>query len=251
MASADQPADAPAGDALEHVVYGPNTSRVAKVLWMLREVGVPFRHVDSPIAALQQSEAYLTLNPKGTVPTAVFRGADGGEDLVLNESNTIVSYIAHKYGAGTALYPASPERLATAWQWLEWTESSVQPTLSPVWVGLMRGDGFPSGKGHALEVTLGADGKPQRVNGVEVVRALKVWEALEKHLGAGERAYVLGADFSLADVTAGIHANRLFHIPAEKLGHDPAGMFPSVHAWYRRLCERPGFQAYVIPQGSG
>ena len=38
-------------------------------------------------------------------------------DLVLNESNTIVSYLANKYNRD-GIYPESPEDLATAWQWL-------------------------------------------------------------------------------------------------------------------------------------
>ena len=38
-------------------------------------------------------------------------------ELVLNESNTIVSYLANKYNRD-GIYPESPEDLATAWQWL-------------------------------------------------------------------------------------------------------------------------------------
>ena len=49
--------------------------------------------------------------PRSTVPFI----RDG--DLVLNESNTIVSYLANKYNRD-GIYPESPEDLATAWQWL-------------------------------------------------------------------------------------------------------------------------------------
>ena len=52
-----------------------------------------------------------TRPPRSTVPFI----RDG--DLVLNESNTIVSYLANKYNRD-GIYPESPEDLATAWQWL-------------------------------------------------------------------------------------------------------------------------------------
>ena len=55
--------------------------------------------------------AYHATHPRRTVPFI----RDG--ELVLNESNTIVSYLANKYNRD-GIYPESPEDLATAWQWL-------------------------------------------------------------------------------------------------------------------------------------
>ena len=68
----------------------------------------------------------MALNSKGTVPTM----RDG--PLVLNESNTIVSYICQTRGGGTGLYPQDPAALAKAWQWLEYAETTIVPAQNPV-----------------------------------------------------------------------------------------------------------------------
>mmetsp|Transcript_26838 Transcript_26838/g.72391 ORF Transcript_26838/g.72391 Transcript_26838/m.72391 type:complete len:112 (+) Transcript_26838:73-408(+) len=102
------------------VVYGIPTSRVCKVLWALGEVGVPCERVGKTPMELKQDPEYMAMNPKGTVPTAVFHWPESeGGTLVLNESNTITSYIAHRFDERKrGLYPSSPEGLALAWQWL-------------------------------------------------------------------------------------------------------------------------------------
>jgi glutathione S-transferase len=65
---------------------------------MCSEVGLAY---DQHVGMEFRNDAWaLELNPKGTVPFV----KDG--PLVLNESNTIVSYIANKYGAGTGERPA-------------------------------------------------------------------------------------------------------------------------------------------------
>ena len=69
------------------VVYGQSTSRVNKVLWAAAEAGVEVDRVKIPTRHLQQEKWYYELNPKLTVPCI----RDG--DLVINESNSIVSYI--------------------------------------------------------------------------------------------------------------------------------------------------------------
>ena len=109
------------------LIYGQSTSRVNKVLWAASEAGVEVDRVKIPTRELQQEKWYYDINPKLTVPCM----RDG--DLVINESNSIVSYICHMYGKH--LYPKSPDLLALAWQWLEYGETAVAANLAPIWFG--------------------------------------------------------------------------------------------------------------------
>ena len=76
-----------------------NSSNVQKVLWCCEELGVPFERTDigGQFGGNKEPE-YLAMNPNAVVPTII------EDDLILWESNSIVRYIAAKYGDGS-LYP--------------------------------------------------------------------------------------------------------------------------------------------------
>src|SRR5262249_12563139 len=82
-------------------IWGRNTSvNVQKVMWAVGELGLPHERIDVGGAFGKNREPpYLAMNPNGLVPTL----EDG--DFLLWESNSIVRYLAAKYGAGT-LEPA-------------------------------------------------------------------------------------------------------------------------------------------------
>jgi glutathione S-transferase len=135
------------------VIYGNPTSRVCKVLWVCAELGLS---VDSvPVWAERKSDWFTALNPKQAVPVV----RDG--DLLLHESNTVVQYLATKYGPeqvltttkvthpdGTTLettttatkggggagglLPVGPEATAVASMWTEYAETTIAPTQNPV-----------------------------------------------------------------------------------------------------------------------
>jgi len=75
-------------------VIGDANSRAFRVLWMLEELGQPYRHV----AAKPRSETVVALNPYGKVPVLV----DG--ETPLTDSTAILQYLADKHGALT--FPA-------------------------------------------------------------------------------------------------------------------------------------------------
>lgn len=131
------------------VLYGNPTSRVCKVLWVCAELDVPVEAV--PVWNERKSDWFTAINPKQAVPAM----RDG--DLLLHESNTIVEYIASKYGGGdpvvtttkvthpdgtcietsttsggSALVAASPEARAVASMWTEYAETTIAPTQNPV-----------------------------------------------------------------------------------------------------------------------
>ena len=60
---------------------------------------------------------------------------------------------------------------------------------------------------------------------------------LERQL-ARSGPFVVGADFTLADIVVGLSTHRWFSTPMER----PS--LPAVDAYYERLSERPGFMAH-------
>lgn len=75
-------------------VIGTVTSRAARVIWMLEELGVPFDHSAAP----PRSDEALANNPAGKVPVLI---ADG---VPITDSTAIIQFLADKHGAFT--YPA-------------------------------------------------------------------------------------------------------------------------------------------------
>ncbi|KAG8466248.1 hypothetical protein KFE25_002004 [Diacronema lutheri] len=227
------------------VVYGPTTSRVGKILWTVGEAGAQYERDERSIAALKADSEYMRIQPKGTVPTLVCEMA-GAPPFVVNESNSAVAYLASKLSPG-GLYPATAEGVANAWQWLEWGESSVAASQSPVWFGLVKRGGYPPGT--PLRVERGPDGHASVVNDKSVAALLRVWSTLERHLASDGRTFVQGDRLTMADVTVGVHANRLFHIPPDAIGVDVRASMPRTHDYYQRLCERVPYRAHVLPFG--
>ena len=129
----------PSGCGEAIVVYGRPTSRVTKVLWAAAEVGREIAHVGT-LWEERRSAWYLALNPKGTVPT-LRHGA-----LVVNESNSAVGYLLHKFG-DPSLYPANdPAALALCWQWAEWSEGVLAPAQNNIFFPVVRGTYAPGAR---------------------------------------------------------------------------------------------------------
>ncbi|TGQ20494.1 glutathione S-transferase, partial [Mesorhizobium sp. M00.F.Ca.ET.216.01.1.1] len=75
---------------------------VRKVLWTCSELQLPFEREDWGAGFKDPNDAeFLALNPNGLVPVL----KDG--DFVLWESNSIIRYLASRYG-GERLYPSEP-----------------------------------------------------------------------------------------------------------------------------------------------
>src|SRR5438874_10574035 len=101
-------------------IWGRNTSiNVQKAMWAVGELGLPHERIDigGPFGR-NNDPAYLAMNPNGLVPTLE------DDDLIVWESNTIVRYLAGRYGAGK-LEPVDLGTRARASQWMDWQLSVV------------------------------------------------------------------------------------------------------------------------------
>lgn len=105
-------------------IYGSPRSRTMRVLWTAAELGLAYEHVplewDDPAL---KSEAFLKLNPAGSIPVIT----DG--DFALAESMAINLYLTKAHGrrAPLHLYPEDPAGEARAWRWSLWAQGHLEP----------------------------------------------------------------------------------------------------------------------------
>jgi glutathione S-transferase len=194
-------------------VFGGINSRAIRCIWTLEEVEAPYEiHPIDFAKGEQRSPEFLALNPAGKVPA--FRHGE----LVLTESAAICNYIAEQFPE-KGLIPVSggPER-AHFDQWMFFAMSELE---QPLW---------SMGK-HRFALP-----EAQRIP--EMIEVAK-WEfdrALEiLRLGLGHRDYILGENFSVADILLGqtLFWARTFKLPVEHA---------NLVTYSERLRERPAFQ---------
>lgn len=191
--------------------YAPRV-RANRVRWALEEFGVPYDLVAVDLGAGEHRRPeYLAIHPRGRVPAFV----DG--EVVLYESGAICMYFADRFSThGLAPAIDSPLR-AAYYNWVALAMSELDPTLK-------------------LISDLRRLREGERVPVLEQ-QAVERWQSdlllLEATFVDG-RAYLLGADFSVADVLVGSCV-----LWSRTLG---LGQAPQVNAYAERLMARRGYQ---------
>jgi len=189
---------------------------VRKVLWTCAELEIPFEREDwgSGFHSTNTPD-FLKLNPCAMVPVI----QDG--DFTLWESNTIIRYLASRYG-GAQLYPTEPMARARVDQWIDWQASELNRSWSYPLMSLVRKS-------------------PDYQDGTALAVGIEQWsknmEILDRQLES-TGAYVSGNEFSLADIPIGLSVNRWFETPLKHLH------LPAVSAYYERLNQREGYRLY-------
>jgi len=177
---------------------------VRKVLWTCEEIGLPYER--------QDHGPELARNPNGLVPVIV----DG--DFVLWESNTILRYLAGRYGSASLL-PHEPRARAEVEKWIDWQATDFNSAWRYAFMAVVR-------KNPAFD-------DPR-----QIAASIKDWTRmlaiLDERL-ATTGAFVAGEGFTLADIPIGLSVNRWFMTALER----PS--FPAVDAYYGRLSTRPAF----------
>ena len=203
-------------------VYGTPMSRAARTLWMCRELGVPFDHVNIHFAdGSAKTPEYLAINPNGRIP------AIDDDGFTLFESMAINLYLARKHPG--RLTPATLEDEARAWQWSFWVMTEMEkPLLMTLLQRMQFTAGSPEEKYFRERVP--KDAKIEANALAELKKPLGVLEgvlAKTQWLG-GDRFTV--ADLNVASVLAW---GRL-------AGVDLSG-WPRVDDWLTRCLSRPAF----------
>ena len=193
-----------------------NSLNVRKVLWLCEELGIAFERADWGVGFRSaQSPEFLELNPNGLVP--VIR--DG--EFVLWESNTICRYLAAKHRRFDLL-PQEAEPRARVEQWMDWQATELNGAWVYAFMALVR------------KSALHRDDAQIQVSAAAWNHQMGI---LETHLWR-TTGFVVGEDFTLADVVVGLSVHRWFMTPME---HPD---LPAVASYYDRLDTRPGFQKY-------
>ena len=187
---------------------------VRKVLWTCDEIGLAFEREDWGAGFRDTATPdYLRLNPNGLVPVIV------DDDLVLWESNTIIRYLAARYGTPDLL-PAEPRERARIEMWMDWQATEFNNSWRYAFQALVRRN-------------------PAFDDASELDASVRAWsrniEILDAQLARTNR-FVAGDRFTLADIPIGLAVNRWFMTP---LAERPA--CPAVSAYYERLAVRPAY----------
>ncbi|MGS7254028.1 glutathione S-transferase [Pseudomonas sp. SK] len=189
---------------------------VRKVLWACAEFEVAYEREDWGTGFQPTDSAeFLALNPNAMVPVI----QDGG--FTLWESNSIIRYLATRYGA-TAFYPSEAQARARIDQWIDWQASDLNRAWSYPFMSLVR---------HSP-----AHQDPQALAAgcADWARYMRI---LDSQL-ASTGAYVAGSQFTLADIPIGLSVNRWFETPLEH------PQLPAVRDYYERLSERPAYHLH-------
>lgn len=192
---------------------------VQKVVWAAEEVQVSYeRREAGGKFGVVNSPAYLAMNPMGKVPTLV------EDDFVLYESDSILRYLAAKYGKN-GFFPESLRARAQADMWNDWQAKNYSPTFRDAFIGLMRTPANKQDHG-AIAAALAAS---------EPMMAI-----LDQHLAL--QPYVTGQNFTYGDVAPGLAVHRWLHMPIKR------SAMPHIEAYYQRLKARPAsVKAFHLP----
>jgi glutathione S-transferase len=209
-----------------------NNSRSQRVLWLLEELGLPYKvayYKRNALTMLAPPEL-LAIHPLGKSPVIT----DG--ELTVAESGAIVEYLVARYGNGR-LIPAAdtPERLRYTY-WLHYAEGSAMlPLLLKLIFGRVATAPMP------FFIKPIARGIVARVNQEFIDPQLKLhFGYIESELG--KTGWFAGTEFTAADV------QMSFPLEAAAARGGSAGAGPNITAFLQRIHARPAYQA-ALKQG--
>lgn len=198
-------------------IYGNAKSRAMRPLWLLEELQIPYEHIKvDPAAGEAQQPAFLNINPCGKIPALV------DADLCIFESAAICNYILNRYAPASPIKPQDPAARARCDQWLFYCMAELE---QPLWTIAKHR--------FALKEELRV---PAVINtaGYEWHKAQKI---IVQHLELQQSPYMLGSEFSVAD----IFVAQTF-MWANTIGFKAES--PAMIAYIKRCRQRPGFKRF-------
>ena len=162
-------------------LYGYRNGRALRALWALEEVGAEYEYVEVDIMHGQGREPwFLKINPGGKIPVL----DDGG--TIVTESAAICMHLAEKYPASRLLPPVGSAERTECYKWISFVLTELDALLWTI-------------SKHRFALP-----KERRIPAVIDCAAWE-FEAAIKILasGLGDRAYLVGASFTVADILAG------------------------------------------------
>lgn len=198
-------------------IWGRLTSvNVQKVVWCADELGLDYERIEAGGKyGVVTTPQYLAMNPNALIPVI----EDDG--FVLWESNTIVRYLAARYGADS-LWPTDPALRANADRWMDWQTTTFNPAIGPAFWQLIRT--APEKRDTGVIETARAGGE-------------KYLALLDAHLAICD--FVAGSAFTMGDIPIGCSVDRWMKLPFARASH------PHVERWFQALRGREGARQVV------
>ena len=160
--------------------YTAVPSRGAVVRWMLEEVGEPYDvHLLNLKAGEQNKPEYRAINPQGKVPAIKYKGQ------VTTEVAAICAFLADEFPQAKLNIPVGDPRRGPYLTWLFFNPSAIEPAMMDA--------KFPR-----------KEAPPAGAIGYRDTNALlDVVEAALKDEKGGSKTYLMGDQFTAADVVLG------------------------------------------------
>ena len=203
-------------------LYSAPTPNGVKVSIMLEETGLPYEPHYIDIGANQSwTEAYLSLNPNGKIPSIVDPDGPGGKPFGLFESGAILLYLAEKTGK---FLPVDAAGRYETIQWVFFQMAAVGPMFGQV--------GF-------FHKFAGREYEDKRPRDRYVAESKRLLGVLETRLA--NRQWIMGDDYTIADISLLGWVRNLvgFYDAGELVGFDS---FKAVKVWLDRGLARPAVQ---------
>ena len=194
-------------------LYGSMASRAHRVVWMLKELALPFVHVPTGFQdGGTRQPAFLAINPNGRVP------ALDDDGLCLFESLAINLYLSRTYAArhapAMALADGREEALAT--QWSFWVATEVEKPLLLA---------------SANRRLFAADQRDEAQAQMALGKLDRPFKVLDAHLAS--QPWLTGQRFTVADLNV---ATVMDLAPQCGIALDD---WPHLAAWHQRCLARP------------
>jgi GSH-dependent disulfide-bond oxidoreductase len=198
--------------------YFHPTPNPAKVALFLEESGLTYEVIPVDTSKGEQhTAAFRAINPNGKVPAIIDTEGVGGREVRVFDSSAILLYLGEK----TRRFIGSDADRGELLSWLFFISSGLGP-FSGQAVHFQRA--APEPNAYAIN-------RYRR----EVERH---YEVLNTHLA--RREYILGAEYSIADMSAWGWLDRVrFALPGSD---DPLGAFPHLKRWFSAVDTRPAAQ---------
>jgi|SRR5882672_1040329 len=162
-------------------LYGYRNGRTLRALWALEEVGAEYDYVEVDVMHGEgRKPSFLKINPGGKVPVL----DDGG--LIVTESAAICMHLAEKFPASRLVPPVGTAERTDCYKWISFVLTELDAVL---WTISKHRFALPKERRLPAVIDCAA---------WEFDAAIKILAA-----GLGDRAYLVGASFTVADIVAG------------------------------------------------
>ena len=193
-------------------VWHAAPSRSVRIVWALEELGLPYELVPLKFdRAYFKTPEWRAISPTGKIPVV----HDDGRPLV--ESVAVIHYLSEKYAEGRLARRPADADYGEFLQWMHYGEAGMGP-----YGGML----------IAQTRLLPAEQRLEPMKQWAMIESKNACAFLEAALGGNP--FVLGSEFSLADISIGymLHLMRLSGESKELFG-------PRTMAYYARLLDRP------------